>query len=92
MARHDPTHALEPGHGRARWSSTGWKSCSRSTCPHANSIDLTDPASPAELWRKPLPAGLTTDFAYSPDGSLFAAFDSTQTLRLWRVRDRKPAG
>ncbi|PWK81504.1 hypothetical protein C8D88_117127 [Lentzea atacamensis] len=92
MARHDPTHALEPGHGRARWSSTGWKSCSRSTCPYANSIDLTDPASPAELWRNPLPAGLTTDFTYSPDGSLFAAFDSTQTLRLWRVRDRKPAG
>lgn len=55
-------------------------------------LDLTDPTRPAELWRKPLPAGLTTEFAYSPDGSLFAALDNTQTLRLWRVRDRKPAG
>lgn len=55
-------------------------------------LDLTDPAQPTELWRKPLPAGLEAEFAHSPDGSLFAAFDSTQTLRLWRVRDRKPAG
>ena len=36
--------------------------------------------------------GLQAEFAHSPDGSLLAALDSTQTLRLWRIRDRKPAG
>ncbi|MET8757923.1 hypothetical protein [Lentzea sp. NPDC004782] len=55
-------------------------------------LDLSDPAHPTELWRKPLPQGLTVDFAYSPDGSLFAAFDSTQTLRLWRVKDHRLPG
>ncbi|MCG8927555.1 hypothetical protein [Lentzea sp. CC55] len=55
-------------------------------------LDLTDPAHPTELWRKPLPPGLSAEFAHSPDGSLFAALDSTQTLRLWPVRDRRPAG
>jgi len=55
-------------------------------------LDLGDPAHPTELWRKPLPQGLTVEFAYSPDGSLFAAFDSTQTLRLWRVKDHRLPG
>lgn len=55
-------------------------------------LDLSDPAHPAELWRKPLPQGLTVEFAYSPDGSLFAALDSTQTLRLWRVEDHRLPG
>ena len=55
-------------------------------------LDLADPAHPVELWRKPLPPGLSVEFAYSRDGSLFAAFDTTQTLRLWRVKDHRLAG
>ncbi|MDX8049912.1 hypothetical protein SK571_11015 [Lentzea sp. BCCO 10_0798] len=55
-------------------------------------LDLTDPTHPTELWRKPLPQGLSAEFAYSKDGSLFAAFDTTQTLRLWRVEDHRLVG
>ncbi|MFC5057040.1 WD40 repeat domain-containing protein [Saccharothrix xinjiangensis] len=55
-------------------------------------LDLSDPARPTELWRKPLPPGVGAEFAHSPDGSLFVAFDNSQTLRLWPVVDRRPVG
>jgi len=55
-------------------------------------LDLSDPAHPTELWRKVLPPGVSTEFAHSPDGSLFVAYDNSQTLRLWRMVDRRPVG
>ncbi|MFE5809401.1 hypothetical protein [Streptomyces sp. NPDC056491] len=56
------------------------------------SWDMTDPARPVELWRRPLPAsGLGADFAYRPDGSLLA-LHHTGVLRLWRVEHHQLIG
>ncbi|MFC0438474.1 hypothetical protein [Kutzneria buriramensis] len=54
--------------------------------------DVSDPAHPRQLWQQRLPSGVHADFAYSPDGSVLAVFDSTGTLRLWHVDQHRPVG
>ncbi|WP_086826145.1 WD40 repeat domain-containing protein [Allokutzneria sp. NRRL B-24872] len=62
----------------------------RNVAKQLRAFDVTDPARPTELWRRMLPQGVNTEFAYSPDGALFVALDNSQTLRVWRLVDRRP--
>lgn len=58
--------------------------------PLVRSWDVTDPAHPSASWSVRLPTSTDyAQFAFRPDGKLFALYDDTGTLRLWDVhRDR----
>lgn len=57
------------------------------------SWDLSDPVNPTELWSHDLPArGVFANFAFRPDGALFAEYLDTGMLRLWRVQRHRLVG
>ncbi|MEU6512280.1 WD40 repeat domain-containing protein [Streptomyces sp. NPDC046942] len=61
--------------------------------PLVHSWDVTDPAHPSASWSVRLPTGTDyAQFAFRPDGKLFALYDDTGTLRLWDVRRDRLVG
>ncbi|MFJ2610055.1 WD40 repeat domain-containing protein [Streptomyces sp. NPDC087425] len=61
--------------------------------PLVRSWDVTDPTHPSASWSMRLPTGTDyAEFAFRPDGKLFALYDESGTLRLWHVRRDRLVG
>ncbi|MFG3405876.1 hypothetical protein [Streptomyces sp. NPDC048142] len=61
--------------------------------PRLHGWDLTDPAHPAKLWTRQLPASTRTpDVVFRPDGALLAVSEGNGNLLLWRVERQRLIG
>ncbi|SCF63958.1 WD40 repeat [Streptomyces sp. Ncost-T6T-2b] len=61
--------------------------------PRLHGWDLTDPAHPAKLWTRQLPASThTPNLALRPDGALLAVSEGNGNLLLWRVERQRLIG